>query len=99
MSIRLVPGNKRRLLDASAQGPASPDARHWYINDHTLVRAGDGRWHVFGIWHAEPADPLDERMFLHASTDNLAGGRMKGTSCAEGLSSPPLPSPRRPPPG
>lgn len=65
----IVAGAKRRLLNAV---PA-PDAPHfapgpWYVNDHTLVRDTDGRWHVFGIWHAEPAAPLDETFFLHAST-------------------------------
>lgn len=66
--VRLIPGEKRRLLDASpsAQEP-------WYINDHTLIRAADGRWHVFGIWHPEPADPLHEDLFLHASADDLDG--------------------------
>ena len=35
----------------------------------------DGRWHVFGIWHPEPAAPLDETMFLHASADDLEGAQ------------------------
>ena len=68
MRPRLIPGTKRRLLDAS---PSAEEP--WYINDHTLVRAEDGRWHVFGIWHAEPAAPLDETFFLHASADDLEG--------------------------
>lgn len=68
MRPRLIPGIKRRLLDAS---PSAEEP--WYINDHTLVRAEDGRWHVFGIWHPEPAAPLDETFFLHASADDLEG--------------------------
>lgn len=60
---RITAGPKQRLLVANA------DQRPWYINDHTLVQGPDGAWHVFGIWHAEPADPLDETFFLHASTD------------------------------
>lgn len=70
MTVRLIPGEKRRLLDASpsAQEP-------WYINDHTLIRDRDGRWHVFGIWHPEPAAPLEETMFLHASADDLEGAQ------------------------
>lgn len=66
MTVRLVPGTKRRLLDAS---PSASEP--WYINDHTLIQDGEGRWHVFGIWHPEPADPLDETMFLHASAQDL----------------------------
>jgi beta-fructofuranosidase len=66
--VRLIPGAKRRLLDAS---PSAEEP--WYINDHTLVRAADGRWHVFGIWHPEPAAPLDETCFLHASAADLDG--------------------------
>lgn len=69
MPVRITPGRKRRLLDASP-GPDDP----WYINDHTLVRADDGTWHLFGIWHPEPADPAHERLFLHASTPRLPDG-------------------------
>lgn len=68
MTVRLLPGAKRRLLDASPSAEVP-----WYINDHTLIRAADGRWHLFGIWHPEPAAPLDETMFLHASADDLEG--------------------------
>lgn len=68
MPVHLIPGAKRRLLDASPSA-----AEPWYINDHTLIRAADGRWHVFGIWHPEPAAPLDETFFLHASADDLEG--------------------------
>ena len=68
MTVRLRPGAKRRLLDAS---PSADEA--WYVNDHTLIRAADGRWHLFGIWHPEPAAPLDETMFLHASAEDLEG--------------------------
>src|SRR5690606_26092024 len=64
--VRLIPGAKRRLLDVSPSA-----AEPWYINDHTLIRAADGRWHVFGSWHAEPAAPLDETSFVHASADDL----------------------------
>lgn len=68
MTIQLIPGSKRRLLDAS---PSAEEP--WYINDHTLIQDFGGRWHVFGIWHPEPAAPLDETMFLHASTQDLTG--------------------------
>ncbi|PWH07464.1 glycosyl hydrolase family 32 [Brachybacterium endophyticum] len=64
--IALTPGQKRHLLDASPS-PRAP----WYINDHTVVRDEQGTWHVFGIWHPEPAAPLDETFFLHASAPSL----------------------------
>lgn len=66
--IRLIPGQKRRLLDASPRA-----GEPWYLNDHTLIRAADGTWHVFGIWHPEPADPLHEDLFLHATAADLEG--------------------------
>ncbi|GAA1487860.1 glycosyl hydrolase family 32 [Brachybacterium sacelli] len=66
--VILRPGAKRRLLDASPSA-----AEPWYVNDHTLIRGHDDRWHAFGIWHPEPADPLGEDRFLHASADDLTG--------------------------
>lgn len=64
--VTIKPGTKRHLLSASP----SPDEQ-WYINDHTFIYGPDDRWHVFGIWHQEPAAPLDETMFLHASAASL----------------------------
>ncbi|WP_394830040.1 family 43 glycosylhydrolase [Pendulispora rubella] len=58
-----------RIYDPSV-GETSP----WYINDHTFVRGQDGTWHLFGITHAEPANPLDEKTFAHATSPSLAGG-------------------------
>lgn len=69
MTVQLTPGAKRHLLDASPSGDEP-----WYINDHTLIRDESGTWHVFGIWHPEPAAPLDETFFLHATTDTLPDG-------------------------
>lgn len=73
MTVTLRPHTKRRLLDV-APPPDAPEFAPgpWYVNDHTLIRDEDGRWHVFGIWHPEPAAPLDETFFLHASADDLA---------------------------
>src|SRR5262245_42675723 len=28
---------------------------YYYVNDHTFVQAHDGSWHLFGIFHREPA--------------------------------------------
>ena len=44
-----------------------------YLNDHTLVRARDGVWHVFGITHTSMGMPQAERSFLHATAPSLAG--------------------------
>lgn len=44
-----------------------------YINDHTIVRGNDGLYHLFGITHAEPADPENEKSFAHAVAEDLHG--------------------------
>jgi beta-fructofuranosidase len=53
--------------------PSVGEEQRWYINDHTLVRAADGGWHLIGITHPEPADPENERLFAHASAPALHG--------------------------
>ena len=46
-----------------------------YVNDHCVVRAHDGRWHVFGITKETPeVDPQRERWFCHGSGESLAAG-------------------------
>jgi beta-fructofuranosidase len=46
-----------------------------YVNDHCVVQARDGRWHVFGITKATPdIDPHQERWFCHGSGASLAAG-------------------------
>lgn len=37
-----------------------------YVNDHTVVQAQDGSWHMFGIFHREPIGVGDEIDFVHA---------------------------------
>jgi len=44
-----------------------------YLNDHTLAREPDGRWHLFGITHDSEGDPSREMSFLHASAPALLG--------------------------
>ena len=45
------------------------------MNDHCVVRAPDGRWHVFGITKPTPdVDPQQERWFCHGSGASLAAG-------------------------
>ena len=39
----------------------------YYVNDHSLVQARDGSWHLFGIFHREPMAPDDsETELVHA---------------------------------
>lgn len=40
----------------------------YYVNDHTLVQADDGSWHLFGIFHEEPMGKVPETRFIHAFT-------------------------------
>jgi hypothetical protein len=63
-----ISGKFTKIYDPSI-GESGP----WYINDHTFVRGDDGTWHVFGITHAEPANPLDENTFAHATSPTLMG--------------------------
>jgi hypothetical protein len=37
-----------------------------YVNDHTLIQASDGAWHLFGIFHEEPIGDDTEIDFIHA---------------------------------
>ena len=54
--------------------PSVGEAESWYINDHTVVRSvEDGSWHMIGITHAEPADPLHEVDLAHAVAPSLHG--------------------------
>ncbi len=53
--------------------PAVGETAPWYINDHTIIRAADGTWHLFGITHAEPANADDELNFAHATAPTLHG--------------------------
>jgi len=53
--------------------PSVGEDKRWYINDHTFIRAADGQWHLFGITHPEPAAPMDEKFFAHATAPDLMG--------------------------
>jgi sucrose-6-phosphate hydrolase SacC (GH32 family) len=61
-------GDFKKIYD-----PSVGETSQWYINDHTFVRAEDGTWHLFGITHTEPANPLDEKFFAHATAPDLLG--------------------------
>ncbi|MHC0430988.1 family 43 glycosylhydrolase [Streptomyces sp. O3] len=65
----VVSGDFVRIYD-----PSVGESRPWYINDHTIVRdESTGTWHLFGITHAEPADPEAEDSFAHATAPSLRG--------------------------
>lgn len=51
--------------------PSVGEAKPWYINDHCFIRGADGTWHMYGITHAEPLNPGDERNFAHATAKTL----------------------------
>lgn len=51
--------------------PSVGEKEKWYINDHTIIRGPDQLWHMFGITHEEPADPLNEKSFAHATAKEL----------------------------
>ena len=53
--------------------PSVGEAEPWYINDHTFVLDHTGKWHLIGITHAEPANPLDELHLAHATAPALHG--------------------------
>ncbi|TDP91108.1 family 43 glycosylhydrolase [Labedaea rhizosphaerae] len=53
--------------------PSVGEAEAWYLNDHTFVQGPHGTWHMFGITHAEPADPVNEVVFAHATAPSLHG--------------------------
>jgi beta-fructofuranosidase len=62
-------GNFVRVYD-----PSVGESTQWYYNDHTLVRdVKTGTWHVYAITHAEPANPLDEKVFGHATAPSPNG--------------------------
>lgn len=56
----------------SVFNPSTTD-EEWYLNDHTLVQGPDGLWHLFGITAPEPARPLEEVFFAHATAPTVTG--------------------------
>ncbi len=64
--VRVEAGAFTRIYD-----PSLGEAKKWYINDHCFIRGTDGTWHVFGITHEEPANPLDEDHLAHATAGSL----------------------------
>ena len=53
------------------------------VNDHCVVRAQDGRWHVFGITQPELAiDPQASRWFCHGSGPSLAAASSRSAGAS-----------------
>lgn len=63
----LVTSGEFKQIYNPSVGESSP----WYINDHCFIRAQDGKWHLFGITREEPAKPMEEITFAHATADTL----------------------------
>ena len=63
--MRITCGEFTRFYD-----PSIGEKEKWYINDHCIIKGEDG-WHLFGITHAEPANPLDETCCAHAVGTSL----------------------------
>ncbi|GEM_PF-5477242 len=61
MKVQVRIGSFQKIYD-----PSVGEENGWYINDHTLIHGRDG-WHMFGITHAEPCDPLNEVLCAHAA--------------------------------
>jgi beta-fructofuranosidase len=51
--------------------PGVGEAQPWYINDHCFIQGRDRTWHLFGITRPEPARPMDETNFAHATARSL----------------------------
>lgn len=51
--------------------PSVGENEKWYINDHCFIIDQTNTWHMFGITRQEPADPLNEVHFAHATAKSL----------------------------
>lgn len=51
--------------------PGVGEDEAWYINDHCFIPGPNNRWHLFGITREEPASPIDEDHFAHATAASL----------------------------
>ena len=71
----MIAGKFEQIYDPNVQEKLLVDKaseEQWYYNDHAFVREREtGTWHLFGITHPEPASPLDETRFGHATAETL----------------------------
>ena len=47
-----------------------PEKHGSYVNDHSIIKANDGLWHLFGITSFK-SNSYNEKYFVHASGENL----------------------------
>ncbi len=66
MKRRVVAGEFRQIYN-----PSLHETEAWYINDHCFIQDKCGLWHMFGITQTEPAKPLEEKSFAHATSRTL----------------------------
>jgi len=64
-------GKFEHIYDQSTGEPEK-----WYVNDHCFIKGEDG-WHLYGITHAQPANPMQEKNFAHATSPTLLGAPWK----------------------
>ena len=50
--------------------PSVGENEKWYVNDHTVIKGEDG-WHLYGITHKEPSEPLEEILCAHATSPDI----------------------------
>lgn len=65
----------------------APSRHGRYVNDHSILRGPDDRWHLFGITsHAERDLSENERYFVHAATPSLDQPMVElGKVCDNGM--------------
>jgi beta-xylosidase len=66
--LALTQGASVKIIDTG-----NVAGRAFYVNDHTLVKAADGSWRLYGIYHEEPFNSGSEDQFLHAESKKLEG--------------------------
>ena len=69
--MKVYSGEFKKIYD-----PSVGENEKWYINDHTIIKGEDG-YHLFGITHEEPADPLNEKLCAHAFTKDILNTPME----------------------
>lgn len=71
-----LPGSMRPQLAGRPWRPLfTPRLTGCYVNDHSVIRTRDGRWHVIGITKMTPEVGSDhERYFCHGSGPSLVHG-------------------------
>ena len=71
--MKVYSGEFRKLYDPSYLDKYTSEQKKWYINDHCIIKK-EGVYHLFGITHEEPANPLEEKSFAHATGISLSEG-------------------------